>query len=74
MYDTQIFLAVGVLELPGIDEIIKARRTFDTGHIRDVANPLARLVRHTVNIFVGLFPQDDQTNTPTTAEATEARA
>ncbi|KAF3678893.1 hypothetical protein FXO37_04142 [Capsicum annuum] len=67
-------LTVRVLELPKIDEIIEAQRTFDNGVIRDEANPLARLVRHVVDIFVGLFPQDDQTDTSATAEPTEVGA
>lgn len=38
-------MAVGVLELYGIDEMIEAWQTFDIGLIRDVANALARLMR-----------------------------
>lgn len=38
----QICLVVGVLELPGIDEMIEARITFDIRLIRHTANSLAR--------------------------------
>lgn len=71
---TQIYLATGVLELPGIDEMIEAKRTFDFDIIRDVDNPLARPSRQATNILVGLFPQDGQTDTIATIEATEAEA
>ncbi|KAF3648901.1 hypothetical protein FXO38_17947 [Capsicum annuum] len=37
----QICLAMGVLELPRIDEMIEAKRKFNIGIIRDADNPLA---------------------------------
>lgn len=61
-----------VLEIPGIDEMIEAQRKFDIGLIRDAANPLARPVKLVTNIFTGLFPQDDQTNTLAALVATVA--
>lgn len=39
---TQLCLAVEVLELPGIDEFLKAMRTTDLGLIRDGTNFLDR--------------------------------
>lgn len=39
---TQKCLAVGVLELPGIDKMIEAMRTTDLEMIRDEENPLSR--------------------------------
>lgn len=39
---TQLCLAIGVKELWGIDEMIKATNTTDLGLIRDAVNSLAR--------------------------------
>lgn len=55
---TQICLVVGVLELPGIDEMIEDRRTTYLGLIRDAANQLGQQVRQAVDILAGLFPWD----------------
>ncbi|KAF3671538.1 hypothetical protein FXO38_06546 [Capsicum annuum] len=71
---TQLCLTVKILELYEIDEIIEDRRTFGNSVIRDEANPLARPARHVVDIFAGLFPQVDQTDTPAAVEATEPGA
>lgn len=52
--------------------MIEAKRIFNIGLIKDVANPLEWLARQASDIFAGLFPWDDQIYTPTAAEATEA--
>ncbi|KAF3663601.1 hypothetical protein FXO38_10547 [Capsicum annuum] len=70
----EICVAVGVLELHGRDEMIKARRTFDIGMIIDVSNPLARPMIQVVDIIVGLFPHDYQTDIPATTAATEVES
>lgn len=57
---THISLATRVLELPRIDEIMKAKRSFYIDLIRDASNPLAQLIRLAADIMEGLFPQDDQ--------------
>lgn len=71
---TQICLAAGVLELPWINEMIEDQRIFDIGLIRDVANPLDRLIRHITDTMARLFAQDDQTDIPTIAVAIEVES
>lgn len=53
---TQIFLAVGVMELPGIEKMIEAQSTFDIGLIRDATNHLSKTIREAINVMAGLFP------------------
>lgn len=53
---TQICLVLGVLELPGINEMIKAWWTFAIVQIRDAANFLYQPMRQATDIFTGIFP------------------
>lgn len=70
----QICMAGGVLELPRIKEMIKARQTFDIGLIKDISNPLAQLMRQATNMFVGIFVHGDQIDTPALAAAPEVES
>lgn len=52
---TQMCLAVGVQELPGIDEILEATNTTHLGQIRDATNLLVRQTRKTVDLTDNIF-------------------
>lgn len=53
---------MGVLEILGVDEMIKGQQNFDIVLIRDVANPPPQPMRHVVDAMVGLFLKDEQTD------------
>lgn len=52
---TQMYLAVGVQELSGINEILEVINTTDLGLIKDVANTLAQQVRQAIDLMADMF-------------------
>lgn len=69
---TQIYLTAGVLELPGIDKMIEVWRKFDINLITYAAKPFTWPMRQTKDVMAGLFPQNDQTDSSSIFEDTEA--
>lgn len=65
---TQIYLAMGLQELPAIYEMLEAMNTTNLGLIRDATNFLAGQDQHTIDMVADMFRQRGQAETVEAAE------
>lgn len=65
---TQLCLAVGIQELPSIDELIEATKTINLGLIKDSGNLLDKEARRGADMLNEMYRQSGQTKTTKDAE------
>lgn len=55
MHDYAVVFCCRVLEIFGIDELIKSKNIIDLGLIRDIANPMDKEARCRVEMIAEMF-------------------